>query len=364
MSNIFARSPYFVELTGSANDTTAIELRIWNGTGAAPTDATYSLSKPIPSSVYTTVSYNISPYIREYLSFDDFQTTVNYNTNSQTDSDQWCNVQVKTYINDVLQTTTTYYAFDGWTKFTDGQNYDQGTIHLDEGVYYYYYDSAGTLSTTDRINAGSIQVISGSVNFTKCKYTNLDTAATATTNLTNSQIRKFPMINPTYYGARVKTEVLDDTNTVLKTFYFYPKEECKYDVITVDFINRYGSWQRTFLFKASKQSLSVKNTEYNGMVADTDYSELVGTKKSMNTTYEEGLSCNTGFVPELYSNTLIQLLNSERIMIYYKNELGVYDQVPVKLKTKEVEPLKHLNEKLINYRIEFAFAFESLNNVQ
>lgn len=364
MSNIFARSPFYVEISGSANQETSIELRIWNGTGSAPTDPTYTLSKPVPSSVYTTVSYNISPYIREAFDFKTFQTTVNYNTAATTNVNQWCNVEVKTYLNAVLQNTYTYRAFDGWTKFTEGQNKDLGAVHMDEGTYYYYYDPSGTISTTDRINAGSIQVISGTVNYTKYKWTNLDTAATTTTNLPNDSVRKIPRINPTHYGSRCKTEILDDTNTVLKTFYFYPLEECKYDVITVDFINKYGSWERTFMFKASRQNISVRNTEYNAMVSATDYDVLVGTRKTMNTNYNEGISCNTGWVEESYANTLVQLANSERILIYYKNEEGVYDQVPVNLKSKEFELVRHRNEKQINYKIEFSFAFDSINNVQ
>jgi hypothetical protein len=364
MSNIFARSPFFVSLSGTANQDTTVELFIWNGTGSAPTDPQYTLSKPIPSSVSTVVDYNISPYICEYFNFKTFQTNVNYNTAATTNVNQWCNVKTKTYIAGVLQATTTYRAFYGYSLFTEGYNEDLGTVHLDEGTYYYYYDPNGTISTTDRINAGSIQVISGTVNYTKYKWTNLDTAASLTTNFVSDSVRKCPRINPLYYGSRVKTEILDDTNTVLKTFYFYPVEECKYDVITIDFVNRYGSFERTFMFKASQEGFDVRNTEINTYPSAVAYDTSVGTKQTFNTNYNEYITCNTGWVDEAYISTLKQLMTSERILAYVKNDAGTYVQIPVKVRSKSMQKQKHINEKLINYKLEFDYAFDSLNIVQ
>ena len=364
MSNIFARSPFFVSLSGTANQETSVELFIWNGTGSAPANPQYTLSKPIPSSVSTVVDYNISPYICEYFDFKTFQSSSNYNTVNAANISQWCNVTTKTYIAGVLQATTTYRAFYGYTLFTEGDNEDLGTVHMDEGTYYYYYDPSGDISTTDRINAGQIQVISGTVNYTKYKWTNLDTAATTTTNFPNDSVRRMPRINPTYYGARVKTEILDDTNAVLKTFYFYPIEECKYDVITVDFINRYGAWERTFMFKASQTGMDVRNTELNSYPSTTSYDVKVGTKKVFNTSFSEYLSCNSGWVDEEYYSTLKQLLASERILAWVKDDTGTYVQIPVKMRTKSLTKQQHLTEKLINYKVEFDYAFDTLNNVQ
>ena len=365
MSNIFARSPYFINISATANDETSIKLYIWNGTGSAPANPQYTLSKPIPSSVDTDVDYNISPYICEYFDFKTFQTNVNYNTASATNTSQWCNVQAKTYINGLLQNTYDYKAFYGYSHFSEGYNEDLGTVHMDGGTYYYYYDSTGTLSTTDRINVGSIQVVTGASNYTKYKWTNLDTLATSTSNFpVNDDVRKFPRIDPTYYGDRVKTEVLDPSNNVLATFYFYPLEECKHDVITVDFVNRYGSFERTFMFKASRNNMEMTQTDYNLMVSNVNYDTKVGTKKVFNTTYTESISCNTGWVSESYAKVIKQLMSSERILAYIPNEDGTYVQTPVKMRTKATELFKHINEKLINYKVEFDYAFETINNVQ
>jgi len=365
MSNIFVRSPYFVSVVGSANDTTRVDLYIWNGYGAAPGTPTRVLSKQIPSSVLIQADYNISGYVREYLDFAAQQPGTNFAIADAT-QEQWCNVIAKTYLNGVLVETLTHKAFDGYSEYLDGMNYVQTyDVHLNEGTYYYYYDPNGDFSTDDSIRVGKIQIVTGSVNYSKVKYTNLDTLATTTTNLTSDKVVRVPRILPAYYGSRVKTELLDDTNAVLGTYYFYPQEECKYNVITVDFVNRYGAWDRTFMFKASRNDLNFKGTDYNLSPEAVNYSDAYGTKQVYNVNYNEGISCNTGWVDEDYHLQLRQLLASERIIICSSSEFGTDDVlIPVKLRTKQLNVQKHINDKLINYTVEFDYAYDGINNVQ
>ncbi len=54
---------------------TKLEVFIWNGTGSAPASPSYTLSKLIPASNNVNTYYNISPYIREYISWIDFFPT-------------------------------------------------------------------------------------------------------------------------------------------------------------------------------------------------------------------------------------------------------------------------------------------------
>ena len=68
MANISARSPFIVEINEAGQIETKVELRIWNGTGSAPAFPTYTLSKLIPAPTVLQTTYNISPYIKEYLS--------------------------------------------------------------------------------------------------------------------------------------------------------------------------------------------------------------------------------------------------------------------------------------------------------
>ena len=75
----------------------------------------------------------------------------------------------------------------------------------------------------------------------------------------------------------------------------------------------------------------------------------------MNANGNESIRCNTGWVDEFFgTSTLKELLLSERILLNGK---------PVKMKTKGFETQKHINEKLINYTLEFENAYDIINNV-
>jgi hypothetical protein len=70
---------------------------------------------------------------------------------------------------------------------------------------------------------------------------------------------------------------------------------------------------------------------------------------------KEYISCNTGWVDEAYNeNTLKQLLLSEKVLVNAK---------PAKIRTKSVSWNKHINEKLINYNVEFDYSNYVINNV-
>ncbi len=93
--SIFARSPFIVEISETGQEGSKVELFLWNGTGAAPANPSYTLSKLIPATNNVNTYYNISPYIREFISFDTrFEI---YNTYPAATNEQWCNVIYKRY---------------------------------------------------------------------------------------------------------------------------------------------------------------------------------------------------------------------------------------------------------------------------
>ncbi len=110
-TNIYVRSPWLVEETATAGDDIECKLFLWNDPDSEPATATHTLSKPIPSSVQTTVYFDISPYCREYITHDQF-TPVTSPTASPVA--EYCYCTVKTYKNTVLQNTYNYICFDGY----------------------------------------------------------------------------------------------------------------------------------------------------------------------------------------------------------------------------------------------------------
>jgi len=66
---------------------------------------------------------------------------------------------------------------------------------------------------------------------------------------------------------------------------------------------------------------------------------------------------NSGFVSETMNETFKQLMLSERVWSYKD---GVY--TPLKLGSKTLEYKSRQKDRLINYEIEFEYAFNEINN--
>lgn len=166
--SIFARSPYIETIAETGQVGSKLLIYIWNGSGSAPSDPQYTLSKLIPSSNNINTYYNISPYIREYISWNIRQTP--YNTNSTSQSTQWCNVKIQKFR---LSSAGIYYqvgtdiilkAFDGFGYYEAGYNpslsYD--ILHR-QGTYNYAFDLSIDPSTNVDYRAGYILVRSEQV---------------------------------------------------------------------------------------------------------------------------------------------------------------------------------------------------------
>lgn len=342
--NIFARSPYIVEINESAQTSSKVELFIWNGTGSAPSTPTYTLSKNVPSATNLKTTYDISPFIREYINFD--EPLALYNTIELTDTNQWCNVRVKRYKNTgTLLDTTDYIAYDGYGYYGEGYNHDNGNFSLLPNSTHYFYNNNLTIP----ISSFRAYVVAPST----VVWTNADGS-------TNSELIDVTGI----YNIPIVYEISDAGNgvtvsienaTTMAGIKFIPIDECKYQVIPVDFVNKLGAWQKIWFFKASTNTIETTGSEYNLMNATTNYDVNLGSRKVFNVNGTESIKVNSGWVDDSFAETLQQLLLSERILV---------DGKPAKMRTKSIEKQKQINTKMINYQLEFDYAYDIINNVK
>jgi hypothetical protein len=186
-------------------------------------------------------------------------------------------------------------------------------------------------------------------------YTNLTTTYSTSVALTNDTVLDIARVISANQNDGNIVEIFDGPSIHLATYNFYPKEECKYTPVIIDFVNKFGAWQREFFFKASNDTFSVENTEYNLLQTDSfNYSVLEGQRKVFNANGKKSIKVNTDWVNENWKETLKQIMLSERILI---------DNKPAKINTKSTELFKHINTKQINYSLEFEFAYDVINSV-
>ena len=303
MSRIFAKSPYIIEINEASQVGAKVEIYLKNGSGSYPTDPSYTLSKLISSSNSTNCYFDIAPYINNFITHKSY--TVNVSTvPNYLDTDQYCYARIKRY-----------------KLITPGT---------------YYYDPS--------LSAGDL-IVETTTDWT-FTYTNLITAASHTDTVPEGTLQAY-RVKSSYLSAGNKLEIRNISGVLQYTYYFKPKELNKYTTVTIDFINKFGAWQREFLIGASNDSLNVTNLEYKSYrAAETTFNAQEDLTKILNVNGTETIKTNTGWVEEGFKETIKQILLSDRILINNR---------PVKITTKQVELQKNINNKLINYPLEFQY---------
>jgi hypothetical protein len=359
---IFARSPFIITIDETPQESTRLELFLWNGTGAAPAAPTYSLSKKVPSVNNNATYYNIAPFIREFFDFTQsspIATGMTANTNDYA----YCNVIYKTYYTldgtETLLNTVTDVAFDGFGYFEDDYNYQGQNVLLSQlrgfgGGNVYYYDC------DNESNAGIVTLYTQAtvLNTWIARYTNLSTGTVQNVTLTNNRVvdisRVYTGWNAVGNTLRI-IKTVGPVETIVVTFAFVPQCECKYDVINVDFVNRWGAWQREFFYKASTESVEMTNNQFkSNPVPFPNYNLTQPQYKTFNTNGKRTYKLNTGWVNENYKQVIEEMLLSEMIRV---------DGLPANLKTKSIEKFKSINTKTINYTMEFEMAYDIINSI-
>lgn len=138
-------------------------------------------------------------------------------------------------------------------------------------------------------------------------------------------------------------------------------EECKHKPYIVTFVNRFGIYENLWFFKRSDLSMSVTKESYRGnSIGSYESGNGIKTINHFNVNGKERITLNSGFVEEEMNEAFKQLLLSEEVTLYDYRENKRYN---VNLGTSEIQYKQHINDKLINYAIEFEFAHEVINNV-
>jgi hypothetical protein len=358
MKLIFTRSPYFISVNEAGQTGAKIKLYIWNKGTTEPTTPTYILSKNIPSATQTNLSFNISNYVREFI--DNIAPLVPEPIIVE-ENNAWCFVKVERYKTvstvDTLLDTIIYTSTNGYTKYLDGYNesIESAIIPLTNDLQTIYYNrDAGNIpyinllflnpTGAEAIDIRWIQLNSNTV---------ID--STGIGDVGNFNYAVALANEGVAYDNGNRLRIIDDTTSAaLATYKVIPLCEPKYTSVFCSFINAKGGWQFLTFFKAQTNNINVKGSAYKMMPSALDYNIAQGQTKSFNINGGQTVKLNTGWVDENYSDIITQLLLSETILL---------DNKPVEIKTQSSSLKTSLQDKMINYEMEFEYAFNLINDV-
>jgi hypothetical protein len=366
MKVVKVRSPFIIEVNETLQIGSKIELSIWNGS-SYPTSGTgfYSLSKSIPSATQTSTTYNVSNYVKEFI--DNIKPTKIASSPSYEDSNEWIKFQVKRYkligTTYTLLDTTEYVGVNGFTTYTQGLNAIQDNFTT--GILSNKLISKNILKSSSSLKSYVNWIGEFASGYRlELIYTKLDNSSLVTQNITSlTGIKNFKIpltLYPTntnfILGNRLDVNLYDASSVQIASdsVYVYINEECKYTPVECTFINRYGGWEVLTFFKQQTNTVAVKGTDYKLMPSAVNYNTSKGQVKSFNINGTQTVKLNTGFVDENYSELITDLLLSETVLL---------DGKPVTVKTQGSDLKTSLKDRLINYEIDFEYAYNLINDV-
>jgi len=326
-----------------------LNLYIWTGTSSdKPTDANFIISKTKVTS-QDDINFEIGELVNDYLNpvfNDDYGSTSNGNVDCV-----WVNAYTRLFDEEDVSfdhnnpVDQTFLAVNGYGEFEDG-----GTPEL----------SRNALITSSNIylpenTAGKIPIFAEGVG--KFIIGGVTTQVTDNGN-TNQKIQYIPV------PANSASVLIYDTDdsTLRKTITINNICEPKFTPYKVTFINKYGALQDLYFFKKTTEKFNVTDSTYKTNIIENttgSYNTYKAQKQRYNVNAITSLSMNTGFILEDMNSAIEELFLSENVWIRFDSKT-----LPVVPTSKSFQQKTVLNDKLINYTVDFEFAFNKINNVR
>lgn len=349
-----------------------LKLWIYSGNFGSkdPENPTYTLQKDkLPSE--SGITFDIAELVKDYI---EIRFTGDYTSIQQS---AFVEYELTRVFDDASESTIIgdFVAYNGYGDFEEGVNPELNpvllqsntTIYVPEGelprvpilrstngaalVEYY---TQGVLVNTET-QGMVIEYITADIDSYTADTELLDADVTILTTAIGTGIAE-------YEGAdKMIIVATNGTTTTVNVNYIC---EPKFTPYKVTFLNKFGVLQDLWFFKKRTDNLNVTKESYKRNTIDigadsVSYSRYKSTKELYNINSDRSFTMNTGFVIEDFNEVIRQLLMTENAWLSENGE--VYPIVP---KTSSLEYKTQLNDKLINFTIEFDYAYNDTNNIR
>ena len=389
MAIINTRSPHFISASNVDLAYATLDIEIYSGDRDTSYTGTtqYSLRKQIVLT-QTRVSFEVSELIRDYLDM------LFFGLYYYPDSFHTCKWVRKTLTSfdgngvQLSQSITTDLAIDGYSYFEEGNvNSFNGknllmtnreVFALDDNVYRIpvyigtnisiaflrdgeivgsYINTDNSLSTSNQVSHITLNGTSEYDSF-RARVAN-DYLGVFENNACISQFTNSLSIG------KVDTIHIGNSDGTLDIINVKTIDECKYEPKKITFINKFGVLQDMYFFKKMVERMTTKRESYraNTLTNTNQYDTTVHTKRDFNITASESMTLSSGFLSESYNEVFKQLMLSEKVWI--TNLTDTEEQVlPINIKTSDITYKTSLNDRLVEYTIEFDNSYNVLNDIR
>ena len=383
---INTRSPRYISTSNTDTSYTTLDIYIWEGSVTEVTTPKYSLRKyAISGSDW--VGYEISELIRDYI-----DTVFDGNYNGQS---VWFKSTSNVYdsSNALLNTnnSSTQSAFDSYSYFEENESFSvtSKSLLISNREMFVLADNNFRIPINTTTNP-TISFIKNGV---------LLSSQTLTSSSQSSQQIEYVSVNGLSidYDSFKSRVLLDSTNTQPTTFEdstclrdFFKEfeigevdtvrvsgtdgletikittiDECKYEPKKVTFVNKFGVLQDMFFFKKSVEKMTVEKESYKANTRNQYdvYSISSHVNREFNVIGNESISLSSGYLSQEYNEVFKQLMLSEKVWVTNVTDTAV-QVLPINVKTSDITYKTSLNNKLVEYTIEFDNSYNTINNIR
>ncbi len=381
MSTIIrTRSPFFIRTQQETNLSLAyfdLRISVYTGTTGALEQCTsiyetYQLTKkPLPEE--HSVTFEIAELIHNHL---EQKYNGNYNTSALTQS-LWINTNIFARNASGGQigssVSATYLCQEGFNTFSEGVNYVTEPDAMITSNTVQYLQGQAVYVPINNEKVGSVK--------TSFRNTS-DATFNATDNGNNNQKIKYVGYNTASIPYQMRFySGTNGTGTLYRTLNLESIEECKYPVKKITFLNRWGALQELFFFKKSTESMTATRESFDRSVFEarqtvkglnqsgictTSYNYNVyniyeHSKQNFNSQAQEKTQLNTGYVSEDMNESFKELMVSEYVWL---TDITTGEITPVNLIDSSFTSKTGLNDRMINYTMEFLHSAKYVNTIR
>ena len=387
MAKINTRSPYYISIENPSGSYAILELFIYGGTTPSGTP-TYTLrTNTISNASGSTqiAKFEISELIQDYLnpflnnyqySFG-FDQTVYVDTRLTIYNDAGTNLDQDQTFKNVATMGYGYFSEGANPQLNQALLISNPTILIPAGYLIRLpIDSAATDNITYLYQGNEVVNIEQSPDtqgYRQFRYINGFNVSSSNTD------------NDWYDYAESNQYTVED-NTLLQSYWneggtWQPVDQVivegdeglrkvnvkmvscdQYQPIKITFENKFGAWQDLWFMGNNQREITTKKETFKGNIMlseQTAYATDKPTQQILTKNGVEKITLNSGYYPEDNNNLFKELMLSRRVYI----TLDAVD-LPVIVSGSTMKFKTRLTEKLINYTVNFEFAFDTINNIR
>ena len=381
MARINTRSPYWVSVDNTELSYAILKLYVYTGNSSnVPSEPNYTIRKSVLSG-QDTVFFEVSELIR-----DELDVVFNGDYNGQA---VWVKIDTSGYdsSNDEVENDNeTIISFDGYSYFEE-QGADESNIMITNRELFVLEDNTfrvpiytgigsptiifykdGEIIASERFSYDQdssnqikyVSIYGDDVNWDTFEERVLEDGGVDF----ESSVCLQSFFNNYSIGAVDKIEV-SASGKKIETIKVNVLEECKYEPKKVTFINKFGALQDMYFFKKAVEMMTIEKESYKSNILNSnfEYSRSSHVNRDFNIIGKESVTLSSGFLSEEYNEVFKQMMLSEKVWVTNVTE-GVEQVLPINVKTSDITYKTSLNDKLVEYTIEFDKSYDTINNIR